>query len=154
VRRHHRRIVTWVVGGVYPSIPYSNGWYVESVSSGNTIRARSPANVSQPVRLFGVAAPAEGQAFFSDSRDRLSSQILGTTVNVQSMGLDATGTMVGKVFYGSAYTNERQISDGVALYDADQGIDVDLANAQIAAQEAGRGIWGDPDLVSEWAYAE
>jgi endonuclease YncB( thermonuclease family) len=149
VRRHHRHVVPWVVG--YPS---SLGWYVESVSSGNTIRARNPANLSQPVRLFGVAAPAEGQAFFSESRDRLSSQIVGTTVYVQSMGPDTTGTLVAKVFYGSAYMNERQVFDGMALYDADQGIDPNLANAQIAAQEAGRGIWGDADAVSDWAYAE
>jgi endonuclease YncB( thermonuclease family) len=155
VRRHHRRVVPWVVAGVYPSLPYSLGWQVEAVLNGNTIRARNPANVSQPVRLFGVAAPGEGQALFSDSRDHLSSQILGTTVYVQSMGRDETGTLMAKVFLSSAYVNERQIFEGMALYDADQGIDLDLANAQIAAQDAGHGIWGNPDLVSELAaYAE
>jgi endonuclease YncB( thermonuclease family) len=150
-RRHRRHVARWLVAGI---VPYSLGWQVESVSSGNTIRVRNPANVSQTVRLFAVTAPLEAQAFFSESRDRLSSQILGKTVNVQSMGSDETGTMIAKVFYGSAYVNEGQIADGMALYNANQGVDLALANAQIAAQEAGRGIWGDPSLVSDLAYDE
>jgi endonuclease YncB( thermonuclease family) len=154
VRRHQRHVERWVVTGVYPGVPYSLGWQVEEVMNGNTIRARNPANVSQIVRLFGVAAPHEGQVFFSDSRDHLKSQILGQTVYVQRIGNDETETLVAKVFNGSVYVNKSQISDGMAFYDADQGIDLDLANAQIEAQDAGRGIWGDPALVSELADSE
>jgi endonuclease YncB( thermonuclease family) len=151
VRRHHRHVVPWVFGVVGP---YSLGWHVDSVASGNTIIARNPANVSQAVRLFAVTAPGEGQAFFSDSRDHLASQILGQTVNVQSVSLDASGTMIAKIYFASSYVNARQVGDGMALYNPDQGVDLDLANAQIAAQEAGRGIWGDPSFVSDLAYDE
>ena len=58
-------------------------------------------------------------------------------------------TIIGKVFFGSNYVNHSQIFDGMAWYEAEQSIDSDLADAQMAAQDAGRGIWGDPDVEIE-----
>ena len=153
MRRLHRHVVPWVVG-VYPNIPYSLGWYVEQVLSGNTIRVRNPANVSQIVQLAGVAAPVQGQAFFDESRDRLASEIENQSVYVVNTFDHLDGSFTGKVFLGSEYVNRTQILEGMACYDAEQGIDTDLAEAEMAAQEAGHGIWGNPDFVSDYAYSE
>lgn len=152
-RRFHRHVTPWVVG-VYPNVPYSVGWYVDQVLSGNTIRVINPANQTQVVQLHGVAAPAQGQAFFSESRDRLAAEIEHQTVYVVNTFDHLDGSFTGKVFLGSEYVNRTQISEGMAFYDAEQGIDTDLAEAEMAAQEAGHGIWGNPDLVSDYAYAE
>ena len=153
MRRVHRHVVPWVVG-VYPNNPYSLGWYVEQVLSGNTIRVRSPANVSQIMQLGGVAAPVKGQAFFDESRDRLASEIENQSVYVVNTFDHLDGSFSGKVFLGSEYVNRTQILEGMACYDAEQGIDTDLGEAEMAAQEAGRGIWGNTDFVSEYAYSE
>jgi len=133
-------------------LAYGLDGHVDGVLSGNTIMVRNAANVSQPVRLFGVAAPVAG-TLFSVSRDRLASQILGNSVYVHTMGFDLDGMTVAKVFYGADYLNQSQIFEGMAWYNADHGLAPDLAEAEMAAQEAGRGVWADPDLVSQWAYA-
>lgn len=153
MRRHHRHLAPWVVG-VYPNAPYSLGWYVDQVLSGNTIRVINPAGQPQIVQLHGVAAPVAGQAFFSESTERLKTEIEHQTVYVVNTFDHLDGSFTGKVFLGSEYVNRTQISEGMACYDAEQGIDVDLAEAEIESQESGRGIWGNPDLVSEMAYAD
>jgi endonuclease YncB( thermonuclease family) len=152
-RRHHRHVAPWVVG-VFPNAPYSLGWYVDQVLSGNTIRVINPANQSQIVQLHGVAAPAQGQAFFDESKNRLAEEIEHQTVYVVDTFDHLDGSFTGKIFLGSEYVNRTQIAEGMGCYDAEQGIDTDLAEAEIAAQEGRRGIWGNPDLVSEMAYAD
>jgi endonuclease YncB( thermonuclease family) len=135
-------------------LPNSFAGQVTSVPNGAVLMVRNQLGTSQAVRLFGVGAPLEGQAFFSESRDGLAQVApVGSFVQVHQMGLDpVNGTVIAKVFLGDGYVNRTQLNNGMSWYYVEHGLDTDLAEAEMAAQEAGRGIWGDPELVSQWAY--
>jgi endonuclease YncB( thermonuclease family) len=129
--------------GAYSYLPTNSSNMVVGVPSGNTLSVTNGTGGAQRVRLAGVGAPMLGQAMFSDSRDNLDALANGQHVRVFEVGTDFDGTMVAQVFLDSGvYLNERQIHDGMAWNDAEDGYDLSLAGAEETAQTAGAGIWG------------
>jgi endonuclease YncB( thermonuclease family) len=105
-----------------------------------------------PVRLAGVASPAGGQAFFSESQQHLAAMALGKQVRVFRTGVDSTGAIVGQVFLAGsgANLNERQLRDGMAFHSVNNGLSPSLAAAEEAALMAHAGLWKGQHPVAPW----
>jgi endonuclease YncB( thermonuclease family) len=152
VQWDHRHPVHWA---------HRYGWYalfavngvpmVIDVPSGDTITVRGPSGLTQTVRLFGTAAPQFGEPFALKSKENLESLVRGKVVNVQTLGADiASGAPVAMVFCDETYVNRAQIAAGMAWNYVEDGLDVDLAEAEAQAKAAGVGIWSDDYQEIAW----
>jgi endonuclease YncB( thermonuclease family) len=104
------------------------------------------------VRLAGVAAPASGQAYSTQSQQHLASIAIGRHVRIFQTGVDPNGTIVGQVFLaGSGMNlNERQLRDGMAFNSVNDGFAPSLAAAEEAALMAHAGLWNGKRPVAPW----
>jgi len=154
-RHWHHWHQHWVWGANF-YVPVHTAGLVVGVPSGNTLSVTNAAGVAQPVRLFGVAAPLPGQAFFSESKENLSEQALQRYVRVFQVGVDPNGVMVGQVFLQDTGTDlsEKQIRDGMAWNLVDDGFSPNLVNAEESAQTARAGLWSDDYPIAPWIFAE
>jgi endonuclease YncB( thermonuclease family) len=115
---------------------------VTGVLSGDTIMVRDAAGQPHRVRLFGTAAPQPSQPFASESTQNLEALVLGKVVNVRTLGTNLdSGDSVAMVYYGDEYVNLDQIAAGMARNYVEDGLSLDLAEAESEAMAEGRGIW-------------
>jgi micrococcal nuclease len=143
---HHH----WIWGAVV-FLPVSHSGLVTAVPNGNTLSVMNAANVPRRVRLAGVAAPVAGQGFFSESQHHLAALALNKHVRVFSVGADADGTTVARVFLrDGTYLNERQLRDGMAWNLADDGFDGGLGSAEQVAMAARAGLWTQNLPLAPW----
>jgi endonuclease YncB( thermonuclease family) len=145
------------VWGAYAYLPTTTAaGMVVGVPSGNTLSVTNGAGLAQPVRLFGVAAPVPGQAFFSESQENLSSLANQKYVRVFQTGVDPSGAMVGQVFLSESGIDlsEKQLRDGMAWNFVDDGLSPNLVGAEEAAQTTRTGLWSEEYPVAPWIYAE
>ena len=143
---HHH----WIWGSMV-FLPVSHAGLVTAVPNGNTLSVMDAGNIPRRIRLAGVAAPVAGQAFFSESQQHLSALALNRHVRTFSVGVDADGTTVARVFLrDGTYLNERQLHDGMAWNLADDGFDAALGNAEQAAMAGGTGLWTQNFPIAPW----
>jgi endonuclease YncB( thermonuclease family) len=143
-RHWHHLHHAWL-WGVYAYLPQPN--VVVNVPSGNSLNVKNGAGIVQRVRLAGVGAPQPSQPLFSESQASLAGLANGQNVRVVHVGVDFDGAIAAKVFLDSGeYLNEKQISNGFAWNDVDDGIDVILSAAEQKAQGDGLGLWGQDYL--------
>jgi endonuclease YncB( thermonuclease family) len=131
---------------------------VVSVTDGDTVRILSADKTEHRVRLTGIDAPERGQPFGTASRDHLSSLIAGKTVFVESSKTDRYGRILGKIILDGRDINLEQVQSGYAWwyrYYADEQSPTDrklYGAAEVAAQQAGRGLWADPNPINPYDW--
>jgi endonuclease YncB( thermonuclease family) len=137
-QHHHWHHWVW---GYWPLGNYGMAGNVVGVPSGDSLMVTNGVGQTRRVRLFGVAAPANGQ-FAAVSQQRLA-RLQGKFVHVHSVSSDPDGSTVAKVFHNGVYVNQEQIATGMAFNSLDHGLDQTLANAEQSAQEQGKGVWAE-----------
>jgi endonuclease YncB( thermonuclease family) len=140
LHHHHHHWHHWV-WGYWPLGSYGMAGNVVGVPSGDSLMVSNGLGQTRRVRLFGVAAPTNGQ-FAVESQQRLA-RLQGRFVHVHSVSSDPDGSTVAKVFHNGAYVNQEQIATGMAFNSLDHGLDQTLANAEQSAQEQGKGVWAE-----------
>ncbi len=115
------------------------------VTSGDQLTIIDTANALHRVRLAGIRAPEPNQPFGGDARKHLRALLLGRFAIVHYRRRDGARRIIGKVTYGGADVNLRQIQAGLARFQPDHDlVDGDrrrYRQAEEQARGAGLGIW-------------
>lgn len=131
---------------------------VVAVADGDTITVLDTGNQQHRIRLNGIDAPEDGQAFSNVSKANLSELVFGRDVIVVGSKTDRYGRLVGTVIVGATNANLEQLRAGLAWYYRDYASDVSPENrplyeaAETGAREARLGLWRDPSPQAPWAY--
>ena len=115
------------------------------MTSGDQVTIIDSGNALHDVRLAGIRAPEAGQPFGKEARTHLRTLLLGRFAMVHYRHRDGARRIVGKVTYGGADVNLRQIQAGLAGFhpghDLGAGDRKAYLQAEKQAREAGLGIW-------------
>lgn len=103
------------------------------------------------VRLYGIDAPEKKQDFAAQARKKLEKLARGKKIRLEVMDTDRYGRYVAKVYVGQTYVNLEMLKAGLArfyIFYADAEKDSALADAEIAARKARRGLWSSDVAVN------
>ena len=125
---------------------------VVRVLDGDTIEvSRSHRNVR--IRLNGIDAPEKGQAYGHKAGEFVALQAFGKDVTVQTYGLDKYGRTIGDVYLpDGTLLNKELVKAGLAWWYCKYSVDQSLAELEIEAREARRGLWQEPKPVPPWVF--
>lgn len=103
------------------------------------------------VRLYGIDAPEKKQEFAAQARKKLEKLARGKKLRLEVMDIDQYGRYVAKVYVGQTYVNLEMLKSGLArlyVFYADAAADAVLAEAEIAARKARKGLWSSDVAVN------
>lgn len=104
------------------------------------------------VRLDGIDAPEMGQPLGKDAKARLSDLCFGKDCKLIVAGTDRYGRTLVKVGVGSDYANRDMLTHGMAWHFVRYNRDPVLAQAQLDAMRAKRGVWGHDSSIPPWDW--
>lgn len=128
------------------------------VADGDTITVLDDTNTQHKIRLAGIDAPENRQAFGNVSRLSLAEQVAGQSVAVEWVKVDKYRRKLGKVLLAGLDSNLEQVKRGLAWHykqyqreqsPADQQ---SYAAAEIEARAAKLGLWRDADPMPPWEF--
>ncbi|HLE64214.1 MAG TPA: thermonuclease family protein [Pyrinomonadaceae bacterium] len=131
---------------------------VIAVADGDTLTVLDMANRQHRVRLKGIDAPEDSQAFSSVARQALVSLTFHRAVLVQYDDFDVFGRALGKVLLEDRDINHQLLQDGVAWLYREYESDLPAQDrnayrqAELSARTAGRGLWTDKNPMPPWEY--
>jgi micrococcal nuclease len=126
---------------------------VVGIYDGDTITVLR-AGKAVTVRLYGVDAPEEKQAFGAVAKHFTSGLVFHKTVTVLVHDTDWYGRLVGEVLLpGGRSLNESVVRRGLAWwYQYYAPHDTTLAQLEQDARTAHRGLWSDPHAIPPWEF--
>ena len=133
---------------------------VARVENGDTLVIVVVNNAQQKIRLQGIDAPEEGQAYGRQSKEHLADIVIGRFVVVEYNKRDRNQQILGKVLLNGNDVNLEQINAGLAWYqkkhqDEQSTADrVKYSDAERGARREGRSLWGDPHPIPPWEYEQ
>lgn len=145
---------TWV----FPLYAETLRGKVVGVSDGDTITVLDADKIQYKVRLAGIDAPENSQAFGERSKQHLGNLVFGKVVSVEWNKTDKYGRIVGKVLVNDQDANLRQVSAGLAWhykqYEKEQSLADRMSYAQAEADARTRkaGLWFDAAPVPPWEF--
>ncbi len=136
-----------LVFGATSALGLSLSGRVFRVTSGDELTIIDTGNALHTVRLAGIRAPGPDQPFGRDARTHLRTLLLGRFAIVHYRQRDSAKRIIGKVTYGGADVNLRQIQAGLARFQQGHGMGAGdqrtYRRAEEQARGAGLGIWQD-----------
>ena len=143
-----------------PSAAWAERWVgkVVGVADGDTVTVLDAQQRRHRIRLLGIDAPEQNQAFGQKSKQSLSEQVFGHEVTVESTHKDRFDRLVGKLWLHDVDVNLVQIQRGMAWhfkhYARDQ-LPADRSrydHAEQQARQARLGLWQDADPMPPWQF--
>lgn len=125
---------------------------VMKVIDGDTVRVLDRDFQSVLIQLNGVDAPELPQAFGKDARTALGKRLDGKVVRVVVSDRDELNRIAGEMFDGQQSINVWVIMQGLGWYNHKYNKDPAKSDAEIAAREAGRGLWADESPMPPWVW--
>lgn len=132
---------------------------VVGISDGDTITARcTTQDAAHPyqqvkIRLAGIDAPEQKQAFGQRSKAALSDLCFQAVAKVVPKSTDRYGRTVADVECSGKDAGQAQIKAGMAwVYDKYANGYASLYPLQKSAQAAKRGLWVDPAPTPPWQW--
>jgi micrococcal nuclease len=98
-----------------------------------------------------VDCPEKAQDFSDRVKQFTSSKVFGTTVSVESSGLDRYGRTVARVVVHGEDLGLELVKAGLAWHYKQFSNDTELAKAESAAREARVGLWSHPN-PTPWTF--
>lgn len=102
------------------------------------------------VRMNGIDAPERGMPFYKVSKNYLSKLCFGKTVNIENVGVDRHGRVLGDTYFEGTYINLEMVKAGMAWHYKEYSNDEQLANAEIGAKKNKNGLWKDARPIEPW----
>jgi micrococcal nuclease len=124
---------------------------VVKVTDGDTITVLVESRQVK-VRLSEIDAPEHGQDFGQKSKDALADLVFGKDVRVVTHGEDRYGRTIGDVFVGQTNVNEQLVEDGWAWNFLKYSKSKRLAELEMEARQAKKGLWAGKTPVAPWDY--
>ena len=126
---------------------------VVGISDGDTVTVLTARREQIRVRLHGIDAPESGQPFGTKSRQWLSDQVFGKTVELVRVDTDQYGRIVGRLRTGGKDVNVESVKAGMAWwYQRYARTDRKLEEAEREAKSARRGLWSEPNPTAPWDW--
>lgn len=138
--------------------PEMLGGRVLWVDDGDSLELRDDWGRRFRVRLRGIDAPERSQPYANVSRRNLMQLARGRPVTIVYDGVDKYGRLLAWVYVDQGISlNLRQVEAGLAWHYVLPGrpwtADDDLlAQTELAAREARRGLWAQPQPQPPWQY--
>jgi endonuclease YncB( thermonuclease family) len=131
---------------------------VVGVSDGDTVTLLDGLNVRHRIRLAGIDAPENAQAYGGASTRHLSGMVFGESVAVEYEKRDRYGRIVGKIVMDGRDASLEQLKAGLAWHykqyqrEQSRADRTAYAASEREAQQAHAGLWRDADPVAPWAW--
>ena len=127
---------------------------VVEVREGDTLRVLQDGE-KVLIRLEGIDAPEDGQAYSEMSRDGLAHAVLGKDVTIRIVGRDVNRDILGRVYLGTIDINLELVRAGLAWHYRRYSSEEALREAEKSARKAKRGLWqAGPRPVPPWRFRE
>jgi len=125
---------------------------VVHVSDGDTIQVMHN-EIAEKIRLHGIDCPEKGQAYGQKAKELTASLAAGQTVMVEVKDRGRYGRTVGRVFLPDGQClNEELVKAGYAWHYKQYSNDSSLAQLELEARRASRGLWKDSNPVAPWDW--
>lgn len=126
---------------------------VVSVADGDTITVLTPEKRQVKIRLAGLDAPEAGQEYGQKSKAALATMVAGQAVTVAEDGRDRYGRTIGWVRAGETDANREMVRLGWAWHFVQYNKDPGIAQLQVEAKAARRGLWAAPNPpMAPWDF--
>ncbi len=125
---------------------------VVSVEDGDTCTVLDEGGRRHRVCLYGVDAPERGQAYWSQSKERLASRIYGKDIRFDPVEVDVEGRNCGRLYLGNHHVNLDLVREGYGWHYTGRERVKEFAEAEREAREHHRGLWSDRHPVEPWKY--
>jgi endonuclease YncB( thermonuclease family) len=144
----------------WPAAAWAERWTgkVVGVADGDTVTVLDAQHRRHRIRLLGIDAPEQNQAYGQKSKQSLSDQVFGHEVTIESTHRDRFDRWVGKLWLNDVDINLVQIQRGMAWhfkhYARDQPV-ADRASydhAEQQARQARLGLWQDANPMPPWQF--
>lgn len=126
---------------------------VVGVSDGDTITVlvdKKPIKI----RLEGIDAPESKQSFGNRSKQALSDLVFGKVVIVKKTGEDRYGRSLGFVSRDGIDINATMLQEGWAWHYKKYNRDSRLADLELQARAAKRGLWSESNPLAPWDFRD
>ena len=140
--------------GSSPSLGTEFTGKVVGVQDGDTLTVRQDAGAAIRIRLWGIDAPENRQAYSNASKRQLSSLTFGKRVRVLVRDTDRYGRTVAEIILpDDRNVNQEMVKAGYAWwYRKYAPNDNVLEKLEADARAEKRGLWADPNAVPPWEY--
>ena len=130
---------------------------VVAINDGDSFRARCdgvPRNEETSVAIRAIDAPEMRQPYGEQSHKSLVNLCLvPQKVTLRNLAVDVQGRTVADVECQGKDAAAEQLRAGMAWYDPKVGLGYEaLADIQLRAQAAGRGLWAQPSPLPPWDW--
>lgn len=131
---------------------------VVGVTDGDTVTVLLPERMLLKVRLAGIDAPEQKQAFGQQAKQRLSTLVFGKTVTVVGGKQDRYRRLIATLLVDGQDANLEMVSSGFAWhfkrYESEQAPEdrSAYARAELSARSGRRGLWADPAPLAPWGF--
>lgn len=130
----------------------SQGVRVLEVTDGDTLRV-SVSGAPDRVRLIGINSPESDECFAAEAQAALDQLVGGRDIELvrDVSERDQFGRLLAYVFVEDLHVNEEMVRRGYALarrYPPDTARELELVEAQRAAEEEEVGMWGADGCIS------
>ncbi len=122
------------------------------VTDGDTISVMREGK-AEKVRLYGIDCPEVGQPFATKAKQATSDYVFGKEVTVKSAGKDRYGRTIGVVLLpNGSGLNVALVNGGLAWHYKAYSKEKALADYEVKAREAKRGVWSQDSPVAPWDF--
>jgi endonuclease YncB( thermonuclease family) len=118
-------------------------------------------NLNRPVRirLIGIDAPEQDQAFGAAAKQHLSDLVLEKVVVVEYSGIGSHSSLIGRVLLNALDINAQMVRDGAAWFYPDLSRLNDTQReiyyqSELAARGEKRGLWQNDGAVAPWEFVK
>jgi len=131
---------------------------VVRIADGDTLTLLDATKQQHRVRMTGIDAPENGQAFGARSKTSLSALVFDKEVQAECVKRDQYGRELCKILVGGTDVNLEQIRTGMAWwykhYAREQSREdrASYENAELQAKIRRLGLWADKNPVPPWDW--
>jgi hypothetical protein len=111
------------------------------------------------IRLIGMDAPEQNQAFGDVARQHLSDLVYGKVVSVEYSGIGQHSSLIGRVLLNETDISAQMIRDGAAWFDNRVATLTEpqravYSQSEQAARTERRGLWQTDGAVAPWEFVK
>ncbi len=125
---------------------------VVSIHDGDSITVLDAEKVQHKIRLHGIDAPEQRQAFGTKSKQALGEKLHEKQVRIEWSSLDQYGRRIGIVFVGDRNINREMVAEGWAWHFVKYSSAKELTEAEERARVNRVGLWADAKPVAPWEF--
>jgi endonuclease YncB( thermonuclease family) len=150
--RHCPEEIAGLMAFAQPAMGQTITGRVVGVSDGDSLTLLVSGNRQVKVRLEGIDAPENGQEFSRNAKEGLSRLVFGKEISLDVIGIDRYDRTLGVVHVGGVNANLTLVQQGLAWHYKEYSDDRALAQAEVDARAARRGLWSGFNPIPPWEY--